>query len=248
MSTSRRGCATLIVLLTGSGFAGGASQRPDLVESAVSISQHGTTLQVTDVARNRGETTAAASVTGYYLARVRIGGRSVGRLGPASASRGSKQIRIPGSVPQGSWSLLACADDGARIHESNERNNCRPARRHVLVGDLTPPTFAGLLRATTCIPGPVGGPVRYSRYSLQWDPATDKVTPTSEIVYLVYEASVAGNEDFSTPTFTTPPGATSFATPLLPADVSHYFVVRAIDRAGNHDANKSERLGTNLCV
>jgi hypothetical protein len=248
MSISGTAWATLIVVLSGSGLAAAGSQRPDLVESAVSVSQHGPTLQVTDVARNRGETTAAASVTGYYLARVRIGGRPVGRLGPASASRGSRQIRIPSSVPRGSWRLLACADVGARIHESNERNNCRPALQHVQVGDLVPPAFAGLMRATTCIPGPVGGPVRYSRYSLRWDHATDNLTPTSEIVYLVYEANVAGGEDFSTPTYTAPPGATSFVTPLLPSDLSHYFVVRAIDRAGNRDANRGERLGTNLCV
>jgi hypothetical protein len=248
MFRGRTAFAALVVILGGSGVAVAASQLPDLVESAISVSQQGRTLRVTDVVTNRGGTTAMASRTGYYLARIRIGTRSVGSLRPTQASRGSKTLRIPSSVPPGSWRLFACADEGVRIHESNERNNCRSAMGLVEVGDLVPPTFPGLIRATTCIPGPVGGSIRYSRYSLGWEPATDNGTPPNEIVYLVYEASAPGGEDFSTPTYTTPPGATSFATPLLPDNVSHYFVVRAMDRAGNHDANEVERLGSNLCL
>jgi hypothetical protein len=248
MFRGRSAVATLIVVLGGGGVAVAASQLPDLVESRVSVSQQGRSLRVSDVVRNRGGTTATASKTGYYLARVRIGTRSVESLRPATASRSSKALRIPSSVPQGSWRLLACADAGARIRESNERNNCRSAIGLVEVGDLVPPTFAGLMRATTCIPGPVGGSVRYSPYSLGWRPATDNVTPTNEIIYLVYEASVAGGEDFSRPTYTTSAGATSFTTPVLPDNVTHYFVVRAMDGTGNPDTNEVERLGTNLCL
>jgi hypothetical protein len=94
----------------------------------------------------------------------------------------------------------------------------------------------------------VGGSVRYSSHSLGWKAATDGVTTPNEIIYLVYEAHAAGDEDFSRPTYITPPGATSFATPLLPDNVSHYFAVRAIDKAGNRDANEVELPGTNLCV
>jgi hypothetical protein len=113
--------------------------------------------------------------------------------------------------------------------------------------DHTPPTFAGLKSATTCIPGPIG-PGRTSRYHLRWNPATDNLTPSSKIVYDVYRAPRSGGEDFSKPSYTTPPGATSFDTPPLPADKHFYFVVRARDRAGNRDSNKVERRGVNLCV
>jgi hypothetical protein len=67
-------------------------------------------------------------------------------------------------------------------------------------------------------------------------------------VYLVYQANAPGSEDFSTPTYTTAAGATSFATPPLPADRPVYFVVRAQDQAGNTDRNTIERQGQNLCV
>jgi hypothetical protein len=113
--------------------------------------------------------------------------------------------------------------------------------------DRIPPTFAGLKSATTCIPGPIGGG-RTTSYHLSWDPATDNVTPSSKILYDVYQASKPGGENFSTPTYTTPAGATSFDTPPLATDESFYFVVRARDRAGNRDSNTVVRQGQNLCV
>ena len=112
--------------------------------------------------------------------------------------------------------------------------------------DHTPPTFAGLKSATTCVPGPIGGGT--TSYTLRWDAATDAVSPSNTIVYLVYQANAPGAEDFSMPTYTTAPGVTSFATPPLPADKPVYFVVRARDRAGNIDSNTVERDGQNLCV
>jgi hypothetical protein len=113
--------------------------------------------------------------------------------------------------------------------------------------DGIPPTFAGLKSATTCIPGPIGGG-RTTSYHLSWDAATDNVTPSSKIVYDVYQASKPGGENFSTPTYSTPAGATSFDTPQLATDKSFYFVVRARDRAGNRDSNTVERQGQNLCL
>jgi hypothetical protein len=113
--------------------------------------------------------------------------------------------------------------------------------------DHTPPTFAGLKAATTCVPGPIGGG-RTTSYTLRWDAATDTVSPSNTIVYFVYQANAPGSEDFSMPTYTTAAGVTSFATPPLPADKPVYFVVRARDQAGNIDRNTVERQGQNLCV
>src|SRR5438094_808946 len=113
--------------------------------------------------------------------------------------------------------------------------------------DETPPSFAGLQSAVTCIPGPVGGG-RTAAYNLKWDPATDDVSPSKKIVYDVYQANTAGGEDFTNATYTTSAGATSFTTPPLPTDKDFYFVVRARDQAGNRDSNTVERKGQNLCV
>jgi hypothetical protein len=80
-------------------------------------------------------------------------------------------------------------------------------------------------------------------YNLRWD-----VSPSSTIVYLVYQANAPGAEDFATPTYPTAAGATSYAPPPLPADKPVYFVVRARDRGGNIERNTVERQGQNLCV
>jgi len=85
-------------------------------------------------------------------------------------------------------------------------------------------------------------------YNLTWDAARDNRTPAKKIVYDVYQAETSGGQDFSTPTYTTPVGATSFTTPELPLDRDFYFVVRARDQAGNSDSNMVERQGVNLCV
>jgi hypothetical protein len=110
-----------------------------------------------------------------------------------------------------------------------------------------PPVFAGLERATTCIPGPLGGD-RLSRYHLVWRPAHDDVTRRSRIVYDIYLSATHGGESFGHPAYTTEPGTTSFATPPLSSVQQHWFVVRARDAAGNRDRNKREQLGANLCL
>lgn len=116
----------------------------------------------------------------------------------------------------------------------------------VASADRLPPTFSGLNSATTCIPGPSAG--QTASYRLQWDAATDNVTPRAQIAYDIYQATKSGGEDFASPTYTVRHGVTTFSTPALAADKSFYFVVRARDRAGNRDSNLVERQGVNLCV
>jgi hypothetical protein len=157
-------------------------------------------------------------------------------------------VAIPQSLASGSYRVHACSDAAHRVVEVDERNNCRVSAAVVKVADRTPPVFAGLESATTCLPGPAGGTTRSSAYNLKWSPASDTATSAGELVYDVFQTSVPGTETLSTPTYTTPPGATTFATPPLPDNQPYYFVVRARDRAGNPDANGVERLGANLCL
>ena len=113
------------------------------------------------------------------------------------------------------------------------------------VRDRTPPTFAGLKSATTCIPGPIGGE-RLSPYRLLWPAAKDAVTPRSRLRYDIYRATAPARENFKKPTSTVR-GVTSSTTPPLSSAQTYYFVVRARDEAGNRDRNRRERAGENLC-
>jgi hypothetical protein len=240
-----------------------APLRPDLVETAVSITpwtvQAGGSLRVTDVVRNRGGARDSPSTTGYSLSPdrgrgpgdLRLRGRSLGRVGPRVTTRRSTTMLIPFSTMPGSYRVLACADDRHRVREADEANNCRAATHAVEVrrppdGDHTPPRFAGLTAATTCVPGPIGGGSS-ARYHLRWEAAADNVTSSSDIVYDVYQGTVPGGENYFRATYTSAAGATSFTTPPLPADKAYYFVVRARDRGGNRDSNRAERMGVNLC-
>ena len=114
-------------------------------------------------------------------------------------------------------------------------------------GDTTPPSFGGLQSAVACTPGPQR-PGETTPFTLSWQAAIDTVTPSSQIVYDVYLASMPGGESFSTSTWTTAPGATTFKTPGLPSHGSFYFVVRARDSAGNEDHNTIEVHGSDPCV
>lgn len=251
--------ASLVGVLTG---VGSASTRPDLVESSIVVSQRtveaGARLRATDVVVNRSGGAAIPSATGIYLSRdrrrgtgdVRLGRRAVPRLVSGARSRRTTSLLVPAAAAEHSYRVLACADDRRQVREAREGNNCRATAGTVRVtapGDHTPPTFAGLESATTCIPGPIG-PGRSSPYHLAWNAATDEVSPASAIVYDVYQTTRAGGENFSAATYTTPPGATNFTTPPLSSTETYYFVVRARDEAGNRDTNKIERMGVNPCV
>lgn len=101
--------------------------------------------------------------------------------------------------------------------------------------DPTPPTFGGLESATA---------LSSTEIQLQWSAATDNVTPSSDIVYLIYMATTSGGQNFATPTATTSPGVTSYTLTGLTQDTTYYAVVRARDAAGNTDANTLERSAT----
>src|SRR5262249_3005711 len=176
---------------------------------------------------NRSAVSTSPTVMSFVLGGTQIGIRRMLPVGPGSSRRFRATLAVPLSIPAGSYRLRVCV-----------QRSCRLATPAVTLGDRRAPTFGGLVRATTCIPGPAGGPLRSSRYGLQWRAANDDSTPASKLVYDIYQATSPGGEDFAKPTYTSDPGATSFATPELPDDASYYFVVRARDAAGHRDRNR----------
>jgi hypothetical protein len=226
---------------------GSFAAQPNLVESSLRVSQRAASVRVTDVVRNTGPAAAGRSTAGYYLGTLRVGNRAVARLGAGAVSRATVTLAIPASLPVGTYRLRACADVTRRVRESSERDNCRTATQAVRITDRTPPVFAGLEAATTCLPGPQQNG-RSTAFHLRWAAAHDDRTPADALVYDVYQATAAGAENFAAPTYASQPGATTFSTPPLSNDKTYYFVVRARDAAGNRDGNKVEQQGMNLCL
>src|SRR5215218_3743896 len=139
-----------------------------------------------------------------------------------------------------------CRRHPARCKRSPKREPSAPVQPAPPTEPQTQsPAFAGLIDAVTCVGGPGAQP---PRYTLRWSPASDDRTPASEIVYEVYQATSPGGEEFDTPSYTTPAGATSYTTPELSSGTTYYFVVRARDSDGNVDGNLVERRGIDPCA
>lgn len=81
---------------------------------------------------------------------------------------------------------------------------------------------------------------------LSWNPATDNVTPQGMIQYLIYRATTSGGQDFNSPTYTPPAGATSSTATGLAPETTYYFVVRAKDERGNTENNSIQLSATTL--
>lgn len=99
--------------------------------------------------------------------------------------------------------------------------------------DILPPTFGGLDTATA---------LGARSVDLRWTTATDDTSKADGIFYDVFVATTSGGEDFSSPSFSTLGGATSFTLTGLSPLTSYYVVVRARDQAGNQDKNTVERV------
>ncbi len=108
----------------------------------------GDTITVGDTTKNAGKGAAPGSVTAYYLSSDmslsgddrRLGSRSVAPLGAGKLHAGSLAVTVPGVAP-GAYFVLAVADEGAVLGETNESNNVRS--RAIRIGaDLTAAALA----------------------------------------------------------------------------------------------------------
>ncbi len=104
--------------------------------------------------------------------------------------------------------------------------------------DTTPPRFEGVQGFT-----PLSQAVR-----LDWQPATDDVTPTADIDYLVYVADESGGQDFAAAEVETTGGAVQATVSGLEPGGQYFFVVRARDAAGNINTNTEEIVGSPLAI
>jgi subtilisin family serine protease len=119
---------------------------PDLSTTAVSnppaAAAPGTSFSVTDAVQNLGTTGAAASISRYYLSldALKDGSdllltayRSIPSLAVGATSSGSLTVTVPATTALGSYRVLACADIGLTVKESDEANNCLASSATVTV-------------------------------------------------------------------------------------------------------------------
>jgi len=148
---------------------------------------------------------------------------------PNFMATGTTSFSVDGLNSGATYYFMVRARDEAGNTDSNvvERSVTIP-----LPPDTVPPQFSGLLSARAS---------SSTRAVLSWQGATDDVTSTGNIVYLVYMATKPGGENFTSPSYTTTRGTTSFTAGGLSQNTTYYFVVRAEDEAGNIDSNIIEK-------
>jgi hypothetical protein len=124
--------------------------------------------------------------------------------------------------------FLVRAVDAAGNEDSNLRvlNSVVPTDCGPPLGDDLAPVFDGL-EAVDLVPGSTDTVV------LSWNPATDDTTAQAKIRYRLYVPSFGS---IGTRQGETAPGATSLTFPIVNG-VTHYFLIRALDLAGNEDSN-----------
>lgn len=150
---------------------------------------------------------------------------------PLASVTGATSIRITGLASNTTWHFVCRARDFSGNRDANVVE--RVAKTLI---DDTPPTFGGLVSASV---DPLARTVRFA-----WAPGSDDKTPADQLVYDVFEGEAAGAEDFSTPRASSAPGALEIVVTDLTPDKKLYWVVRARDQGGNHDANTVEASGT----
>lgn len=119
---------------------------PDLVVEAVTPRaasvQAGDRLVVDLGIRNAGDLIARSSVARFYLSahgtrdgadRLLTGTRTVGVLAAGARQDGTAVVGVPAAMPAGEYYVLACADDLARLVETDDGNNCLASATTVTV-------------------------------------------------------------------------------------------------------------------
>jgi subtilase family serine protease len=116
---------------------------PDLTISTLtnpSTGFAGQTISITDTTKSSGAGDTPSSTTAFYLSTsstldssaVFIGSRAVGPLTAGMTNQGTTTVAIPAGTAPGTYYIIARADDGNPIVETNENNNTYP--RLITVG------------------------------------------------------------------------------------------------------------------
>jgi subtilase family serine protease len=170
---------------------------PDLAAIAVSSPpasiRAGQGFSASVTVANLGTIVAPGSTARYYLSPDSVrdasdvqlsGSRSVPSLVPGGQAGGSTSVTVPTSTSPGLYLLLACADAGGAVVESDELNNCLASTSAVEVrvpdlvvtaaGAAAPGVAPGAalgVSDTTLNQGPVDAPSSRTRYYLSQDEA-----------------------------------------------------------------------------
>ncbi len=202
---------------------------PDLVVSTMTgptSAGAGTTLTVTETTKNQGTEDALASETHYLLSLdaqvgagdVTLATRAVPPLAIGATSVATVALTVPSGTAIGTYYLIARADAGAAINESNETNNQRSIVVRIgpdlVVSSLVTPTSAAAgdtLTLTHTTKNQGGGPAAES--TTLFFLSTNSTLDTGDLpLASSLTPALAPSATFSTATSVTIPASASAGT------------------------------------
>ena len=158
------------------------------------------------------------------------------KLDPVSKFTGGTSGEITGLKNGTSYRVVCRAYDTSGNHDEN-----RVTQVFTTKDDGKAPTFTGPKT------DPTDSIIDSTQITLAWAQAKDDQTADNKIIYYVYAATKSGDEDFTAPPLLkTIPGALGADISGLLSNTAYFFIVRAVDEAGNVDTNKNELRLTTL--
>ncbi|GEM_PF-1330165 len=176
--------------------------------------------------------TALSNIVYLIYMSTTSGGQDFQAQPDFTTAAGAVSYRVTGLLASTTYYFVVRAKDEAG---NVDNNTAEVSATTQTPADTDPPAFAGAAGATA---------VSSAEIDLTWNAATDNVTASSNIVYLIYLSTTSGGQDFQTPNYVTAPGATAYAVTGLNSSTTYYFVVRAKDEAGNVEQNTVEVSAT----
>ncbi|MBA3403820.1 MAG: PQQ-dependent sugar dehydrogenase, partial [Gemmatimonadaceae bacterium] len=243
-------------------FAPGQADLASVLGSTPSIATPGGLLALTETTVNDGSAMAATSATRYYLSLdtfkgagdVTLGSRAISTLAAGASSQGNPSFTIPATTVVGSYRVLACADDTAKVLESDEDNNCAASTTAV---SLTRPD---LVLSAVSSPGGYlapGGTFTVSDTVINQGGYSSGVSTTR--YYLSIDATKSAGDLMltgtrSVPALTSSGASAENATVTIPAStaLATYYVVACADDLKKvielQEGNNCRASGTQLAV
>jgi hypothetical protein len=158
------------------------------------------------------------------------------KLVPTASFTGGTSGEIKGLKNGTTYRVVCRASDSSDNHDDN-----RVTQVFTTKLDGTPPTFTGASQ------DPKSYQLDSTMITLSWPAATDDLSDGNRIVYYVYASTTPGGEDFTAPPLgKSDPGILTVPVAGLISNTQYYFVIRAVDEAGNIDPNTNEVQLTTL--